>query len=295
VAALGAGEVVPFDPMAVFDEDSKSVADRGSDLLVFIEPGRSLGRSNFYWTLRSLDSGEAGFKRERGLVISNCRGCEYYAELMDRWKLEEHELPVAMLFPNHREHSALGKFRLDLAGVAKILPELVHFVETFDAGQWRPWVRGLPIPTKEEQQGPVFEVVGRSFLEEVVEKDIDVLLLMYGPYCGFSRLVQPVFAELGQRLGRDNKYLRVAKFDSTQNEMPTGRWAVEAETQHVPRIYLFLQGKKHTPDMFPPEVRDKTLPVLLEWLRPRVPKLAAWLDGAVEPSADGGEGDDAEF
>ena len=45
-----------------------------------------------------------------------------------------------------------------------------------------PVLKSQPIP--ENNNGPVFEVVGKNFNELVIKNDKDVLLLFYAPWCG---------------------------------------------------------------------------------------------------------------
>eukprot|EP00930_Biecheleria_cincta_P087005 TRINITY_DN76278_c0_g1_i1.p1 TRINITY_DN76278_c0_g1~~TRINITY_DN76278_c0_g1_i1.p1 ORF type:complete len:306 (+),score=49.69 TRINITY_DN76278_c0_g1_i1:27-944(+) len=261
-----AAEVISFDPMRVFERSE--FGDGESDLLVLVERGRSLGRSAFDKTLRRLEEIEG--QRARHLVVSACRGCAVYDELLERWQFKEADLPVALLFPDHDEHSAKGKFKLHLASARDPLTAMQKFVQDLDNGFLRPWLRGLEVDS-EAPSGLVREVVGSTFMEQVVDPDADVVILLYGPFCGFSKLLQPVFKELARELEWDSR-LRFARYDITQNEPPPANWAGELESHRVPRIYLYRQGHKTDPIVFPPE-GDKTAQALLDWLQPLLPRL----------------------
>mmetsp|Transcript_32855 Transcript_32855/g.83152 ORF Transcript_32855/g.83152 Transcript_32855/m.83152 type:complete len:295 (-) Transcript_32855:83-967(-) len=263
LAWTATSNVLNFDPISLFESGTYG---ESSDLLVFVEKGKSLGRSPFDKTLRTLDSPGGGLKRNRDLVIASCRGCEFYDSLMDRWQLKEDDLPVAFLFPRHSEFSADGKFRLNLVGVATPLDHLVEFVQRFDAGQLRPWVRGPPAP--EHDDGLVKEVVGSTFLQEVVDPDMDILVMLYAPFCGFSKKLQPIFEELGRKFA-GNALFKLARIDTTQNELPPSRWVGSVEHSRVPRIYLFPKGKKTSPEVYPPEA-ERTSGALIAWLKERI-------------------------
>lgn len=265
--APAAAEVIPFDPMRVFERSE--FGDGESDLLVLVERGRSLGRNAFDKTLRRLEEIEG--QRTRHLVVSACRGCSVYDELLERWQFKEEDLPVALLFPDHDEHSAKGKFKLHLASARDPLTEMQMFVQNLDNGFLKPWVRGLEADM-EESTGLVREVVGSTFMEQVVDADFDVVILLYGPFCGFSKLLQPVLRELARTFESDSR-LRFARYDITQNEPPPANWAGELESHRVPRIYLYRQGHKTDPIVFPPE-GDKTAQAFLDWLQPLLPRLA---------------------
>jgi len=263
-SSLIASEVIPFDPFRVFDQEEFGAG--ASDLLLLVERGRSLGRSAFDKTLRSLEDIEGD--RPRRLVVSCCRGCSYYDELLDRWQFQEEDLPVALLFPGHDEHSPEGKFKLHLAGSADPLLAMQQFVQDLDSRRLRPWVRGLPPPSAEDQSESVREVVGSTFLEEIVDPDVDVVVLFYGPFCGFSKLLQPVMQELARKLGVEGS-LRFARYDITQNEPPPANWIGEVETHRVPRVYLYRPGHKTEPLVYPPE-GEKTYQALHAWLEASV-------------------------
>jgi thiol-disulfide isomerase/thioredoxin len=269
--------VVTFNPSEVFNPDD--YGEDFVDLLVFVYRGKSLGRSPFDKALRSLDEmSRKDLGRDRGLLVSSCRGCSFYDELLDHWDLSEEELPVALLFPERREDSEKGKFRLSLANADDPLDKIVRFVEQFDAGELRPWLRGLAAPSQgeQEQSGHVTEVVASTFLDHVVYRKAYILLFLYGPFCGFSKQLQPVFQELGRQLWRAHSHLHLAKLDVTNNELPPGRWAVPVETNRVPRVYLFRPESTSVPEVYPPD-GEKSVGALMSWLQPRLPQLDEWL------------------
>jgi len=273
-------EVAPFDPFVFFNSNRY---DAGSDLLVLIEPAKSLGRSPQYKALVSLDSkqgrGNGLSKRSRGLLLSICRGSssQYYGKILERWHLGENELPVLLLLPEHTEESGQGKFRLDLVGVDDPLGSVVDFVKAFDAGGLKPWIHSLDKPSAEEQNGPVFEVVGSTFMEEVVEVNVTVVLLLYAPWCGFCRRINPAIQGLGRQLAGANKLVRVARFDISQNDLPP-QMKAKLDMRAVPRIYLFRQTVKTAPEMFEQQQELPTTEILQSWLVAEVPGLKEELE-----------------
>lgn len=282
---LATSSVIDFDPIALFESGKHE-----SDLLVVVEKGKSLGRSPFDKTLRTLDTNAEGFQRQRPLIVSSCRGCSFYDTLMDRWRLTEGELPVAFLFPEHNESSEKGKFRCNLARDGQPLEELSKFVRDFDAGLLLPWVRGPPGPPEAEEPslGPVHEVMGPTFLQKVVDPDANVLLLLYAPFCGFSKKLQPIFEELGRNFAGNHR-LHFARIDTTENELPPSRWVGQLERHRVPRIYLYKHGNKTLPEVYPPDA-EQTYASLLRWLEQHLPH--GVLDAA---PADGSELERGEF
>jgi len=268
---LAIARVIPFDPEELFDQFQYG---GDSDLLVLVERGRHLGRggSPQERALQALDRGEAELQRTRKLVVSTCRGGVFFSEALRNWHLAEEELPVALLFPEHEDAPDSGKFRLDLSGSNEPLAAIVDFVRRFDEGRWPAWVRSLPVPSAEEQ-GDVLEVVGSTFLE-VVGGQSNVLLLVYKPWCGFSKQVQPVFASLARLLGPENPHVRIARFDAESNDYPP---RVGIDTSEIPQIYLFLGGNTSHPEQYTDDPH-RTVEALLDWLRWKLPDLRAWQD-----------------
>lgn len=71
----------------------------------------------------------------------------------------------------------------------------------------------------EAQDGDSLIVVGQSFEEMVLQKDKDVFLLIYAPWCGFSRKFLPVWESMARRVGHV-PHLAVAKMDGDLNGSP---------------------------------------------------------------------------
>jgi len=93
---------------------------------------------------------------------------------------------------------------------------LTEFVEDFIAGKAKPFIKSKPIPKK---QGPVIEVVGKSFNSVVMDKDKDVLIEFYAPWCGHCKQLVPTYNQLGEAYA-DNDKVVIAKMDATNNDIP---------------------------------------------------------------------------
>mmetsp|Transcript_128333 Transcript_128333/g.357238 ORF Transcript_128333/g.357238 Transcript_128333/m.357238 type:complete len:371 (-) Transcript_128333:90-1202(-) len=91
------------------------------------------------------------------------------------------------------------------------------------------WVRGRLTrsetpPEPPEGGGPVIDagsvvVVGQTFEELVLRKEQDVMLLVYAPWCGFSRKFFPTW-EAFARVTSGVSHLVVAKMDGDRNSSP---------------------------------------------------------------------------
>eukprot|EP00440_Ansanella_granifera_P045815 gb/GFBE01049629.1/.p1 GENE.gb/GFBE01049629.1/~~gb/GFBE01049629.1/.p1 ORF type:complete len:340 (+),score=86.91 gb/GFBE01049629.1/:1-1020(+) len=94
-----------------------------------------------------------------------------------------------------------------------------------DAAELESWVKDLLLKSEPIPEGhPVYSdgalvVVGKTFEETISQKDKDVFMLIYAPWCGFSRKMLPVWKAFAQAVA-DVKHLVVAKMDGDQNASP---------------------------------------------------------------------------
>ncbi|KAF9417659.1 protein disulfide-isomerase precursor [Podila epigama] len=70
----------------------------------------------------------------------------------------------------------------------------------------------------ESNDGPVTVVVANSYKDIVEDETKDVLVEFYAPWCGFCKMLAPIYEEVGSLYkGSD---IIIAKFDATANELP---------------------------------------------------------------------------
>lgn len=115
------------------------------------------------------------------------------------------------------------------------------FVKDFSEGKISPSVKSEPVP--EKQEGPVHVIVANNYDDIVLDKEKDVLVEYYAPWCGHCKNLAPKYEELG-KLYFDNKdyasKVVIAKVDATANDVPI-------EIQGFPTIKLFPAGAKDSP------------------------------------------------
>lgn len=115
---------------------------------------------------------------------------------------------------------------------------ILKFVKDWEDGKLKPTLKSQEIP--KEQKGVVYTLVGKSFDQEVINSDKDVLVKFYAPWCGHCKALAPEYEKLAKQLA-GNKKLLIAEIDATENEV---------EQVHItgfPTIKFWPAGKKDKP------------------------------------------------
>lgn len=232
-----------------------------------------LGKKVVDETLQRLRDFTVKFERNRRVQVVSCRRCQNFDLAKRILKIEDSELPVAVLFPGHEQYAVTGRFRSNLTDVAEPLSHLVDFLKQYDAGHLQAWTLSQPRPSDEEQEGAIFEVVGSTFQEEVRNVNESVLLWVYAPWCGFCKKVQDPFQKVARAIA-GNPFLRVVRLNWDKNMIPPPN---HFHIHGVPAFFLLPQGKKDYPELFH-EAGDLKSDDLMKWLRSKVEGLAEWLD-----------------
>merc|ERR1719167_1285674 len=88
---------------------------------------------------------------------------------------------------------------------------------------------------------PVKVLVATNFDEVVFNKDSDVLVEFYAPWCGHCKQLAPIYDELAKKF-EDDASIVVAKIDATQNELE------HTKIQSFPTIKLYKKGDNKVVD-----------------------------------------------
>jgi len=105
------------------------------------------------------------------------------------------------------------------------------------------WVRGhltRSEPLPEHQEGDSVPVVGSTFEEMVLQPDKDVFLLIYAPWCGWSRKFIPTWESLARRAAAV-PHLVVAKMDGDRNGSP---YPEDFKWNSYPTVFFVKAGSR---------------------------------------------------
>ncbi|KAG9062847.1 protein disulfide-isomerase precursor [Linnemannia hyalina] len=110
-----------------------------------------------------------------------------------------------------------AKFPLDQEGELTI-ERMQKLADDVLAGTVEPSVKSEAAP--ESNDGPVKVVVATTYAEIVENnKDKDVLIEFYAPWCGHCKNLAPIYEELGEAYKGSN--IVIAKLDATANDLPS--------------------------------------------------------------------------
>lgn len=125
-----------------------------------------------------------------------------------------------------------------------ILPEgfefseegLTAWVDDLIAGKLKAARKSQPIP--EEQDEPVFQVVGDSWADEVEKSGKDVFIAQVAEWCGHCAALKPIMKKVAEELKKAGiDHVRIAQMDATENDAPD-----DYKAKGFPTVYYFKAG-----------------------------------------------------
>ncbi|GAB1606121.1 protein disulfide-isomerase A3-like [Argonauta hians] len=119
---------------------------------------------------------------------------------------------------------------------------LQSFVTDFLGGKLQPYLKSESVPS--DNTAPVKVVVAKNFDEIVNDKEKDVLIEFYAPWCGHCKSLEPKYTELAELL-KDESEITIAKMDATANDVPK-----PYEVSGFPTIYFSPKNSKDSPKKY---------------------------------------------
>jgi protein disulfide-isomerase A1 len=86
-------------------------------------------------------------------------------------------------------------------------------------GSYTSFKKSEPIPASNDDAVKV--VVGKTFEDIVFDKEKDVFVEFYAPWCGHCKKLAPIWDELGE-IFEESPHVVIAKVDATSNALPDG-------------------------------------------------------------------------
>ena len=205
---------------------------RNPQLVFYIKLNWDINLKNIhYWRNRILKIANE-HKSKMRFAMSDSQ--TYKGELMNKYGIILPDEMQAVIQNNGR------KYVMHQDREAKMSPvRLSEFVKDFFDDKIEPYLKSELKPVS--NSGPVKIVVGDTFDDIVMDKDRDVLVEFYAPWCGHCKSLAPKYEELGKKL-ENNTNVVIAKMDATTNDFPE-----PFKVGGFPTIYWVPAGNKDSP------------------------------------------------
>jgi protein disulfide-isomerase A1 len=152
-------------------------------------------------------------KQFKGTVLTSYSAS---GQLAERWGASGKVLPTAIYVKWVNDEPKMVIY--DEEGVAFNAETAVTFINEAAAGSYKGYKKSEPVPATNDDAVKV--IVGKTFEEIVFDKEKDVFVEFYAPWCGHCKKLAPVWDELGEVFEDKASHLVIAKIDATANSYP---------------------------------------------------------------------------
>jgi len=165
------------------------------------------------------------------------------------------ELPTVRI---HDTREDLKKYNLEEEATKE---NIMKFVKDWLDGKLVPKMKSEDESVTTSATTNVIPLVGLNFAQYAYDKNKDVLVEFYAPWCGHCQKLTPIYEELATKMKDTNPNILIAKVDATANDVEG------QDIQGFPTIRLFLKNDKENAVEFDGE-RD--LSGLVDFLQQKV-------------------------
>ena len=155
-------------------------------------------------------------------------------KLAEYLNIKENDLPLIRIVDTKGNYTKKYKMNEDLNE-----KNILEFIKNWENKKIKSYVKSTEIP--KENNGDVFEVVGDTFEDEVINNNKDIVVLFYSPWCYHCKALIPKYEEIAKLLKPKNKNLILTKINAIDNEVES------IDIFDFPQIKLYPGNKKDNP------------------------------------------------
>ncbi|ODM96088.1 Protein disulfide-isomerase [Orchesella cincta] len=168
--------------------------------------------------------------RNQLLYVSINTDDEDHGRILEFFGMKKEEIPAARLIKLADE---MAKYK-PTGDVLENTDEMTAFIDDFVAGKLKQHLLSQDVP-EDWDKTPVKILVASNFDDVALNKEKDVLVEFYAPWCGHCKQLAPIFDKLGEKF-KDHPTIVIAKMDATVNELE------HTKINSFPTLKLYKKG-----------------------------------------------------
>lgn len=174
---------------------------------------------------------------------------EDHARIFEFFGLTKEEVPTIRLIKLEEDMAKYKPESNDLS-----VETITTFLQNFMDGKLKQHLLSQELP-EDWDKNPVKVLVAGNFDQVALNKEKDVLVEFYAPWCGHCKQLAPIYDQLGE-MYKDHESIVIAKIDATANELE------HTKIGSFPTIKYYRKGDNEVIDYN----LDRTLPDFVRFL-----------------------------
>lgn len=173
--------------------------------------------------------------REQILFVSINADEDDHQRILEFFGMKKEEVPSMRIIKLEEDMAKFKPEKDDLA-----VDNVEAFVQKFLDGKLKQHLLSQELP-EDWDKNPVKILVATNFDDVAFNKDKDVFVEFYAPWCGHCKQLSPIFDQLGEKF-KDSETVVVAKMDATANELE------HTKISSFPTLKLYRKGDNSVVD-----------------------------------------------